>query len=114
MKAATLFLAFILSLSLNAQKAAPIFEKDGNMVKATYFYENGQIAQVGHFLNGKLEGEWKMFTPEGKKLAIGEYSQGKKSGKWFFWKEGELSEVDYLDNRIANVTEWNDRRLTQY
>jgi hypothetical protein len=37
---------------------------------------------------------------------MGEYTQGKKTGKWFFWDAEILREVDFVDSKIANVTEW--------
>ncbi len=103
-----IMLAFLGTIAMQAQDKNPVFEKEGDLVKATYFHENGLVSQVGYYLNGKLHGEWKMFDEDGKKLAIGEYAFGQKTGKWFFWEDKGLKEVDYLDNRIANVTQWNN------
>lgn len=110
MKNITLALALIFSFAVFAQEKAvePKFEKDGKMVKATYYHENGEIAQIGHYLNGKLQGEWISYDVTGEKIAIANYDEGKKTGKWFFWNDETLKEVDYTDNRIANVTVWNN------
>jgi antitoxin component YwqK of YwqJK toxin-antitoxin module len=51
-----LFIALLVSSLTYAQNSAPELEINGNQVKATYYFENGAIQQVGHFLNGKLEG----------------------------------------------------------
>lgn len=107
MKRMTLIIAVIFSIGLSAQEIKPTFEKEGKMVKATYFHDNGEIAQTGYLLNGKLHGQWYMYSVEGKKLATGKYVDGKRSGKWFFWKEDILKEVDFEDNRIAYVKNWN-------
>lgn len=101
-------LALIGTLAIQAQEKTPVFEKDGDLVKATYYHENGLVSQVGHYLNGKLHGEWKMYDTKGNKLAIGQYAFGEKTGKWFFWDDKGLKEVDYMDNRVANVTQWNN------
>ena len=101
-------LALLGTLAIQAQDKNPVFEKDGDLVKATYYHENGLVAQEGHYLNGELHGEWKMFDTKGNKLAIGQYSFGEKTGKWFFWDDNGLKEVDYLDNQVANVTQWNN------
>ena len=37
-----------------AQNAKPVLEPFGNRLKATYFYENGQVQQEGYFENGKI------------------------------------------------------------
>lgn len=100
-------LALSLSFMVQAQHKGPKAEKVGDQVKATFYHENGEVAQIGYFLNGKLNGEWKMFDQTGKKIAMGQYDQGHKTGKWFFWEEDGLKEVDYQENRIASVVKWN-------
>jgi len=107
MKKAVLFLAVMFVVSVSAQDIKPTFEKMGKMVKATYFHDNGEIAQTGYIMNGKLHGDWVMFNVEGKKIATGQYVNGEKTGKWFFWKDDVLSEVDFTDNRIVQVKNWN-------
>ncbi len=106
MKSTIFFMALLSSFALSAQDVKPTFEKEGDLLKGTYFHDNGEIAQVGYFLNGKLHGEWQMFDEEGQKLAKGSYLNGEKAGKWFFWKGEELSEVAYVDSKIANVQKW--------
>tara|TARA_R110000868_G_C10411131_1_gene722352 strand:+ start:143 stop:490 length:348 start_codon:yes stop_codon:yes gene_type:complete len=107
MKVASIFFAFIFTLATYAQSTQPNFEKVGDMVKATYFHENGVVSQSGNFLNGKLHGEWTMFNEKGEKIALGSYAEGQKTGKWFFWKADGLQEVDFIDSRIAGVTQWD-------
>ncbi len=96
------------SLIYAQEEIKPIFEQEGDMVKATYFHDNGVVAQTGYFLDGKPDGEWKMYDNTGKKIAMGQYDSGKKTGKWFFWEGDGLREVDYLENKIANVINWTD------
>jgi len=110
MKKAIFFLAVMFSVCMFAQ-TEPTLEKVGKMVKATYFHENGEIAQVGYLKDGKLHGEWLMYDDEGKKLASGRYANGKKTGKWFFWKDDILKEVDFAENRIVNVKNWNQSEI---
>ena len=100
-------LALSLTFMMQAQDQRPKMEKAGDQVKATYFHANGEVAQVGFFLDGALHGEWKMYDESGKKIAMGQYENGNKTGKWFFWEEDGLKEVDYRDNRIASVVKWN-------
>ncbi len=105
MKTIPFFLALFLTVAIAAQDKAPSFTKDGSKVLATYFHDNGEIAQTGEFLKGKLHGEWKMFDEAGNKIASGAYVNGKKTGKWFFWKGEELKEVDFEDSRIVSITQ---------
>lgn len=109
MKILPLFLVMMLTLTLTAQEAKPTFKKEGDKVIATYYHENGVVAQTGEFLKGKLHGEWNMFDEAGTKIASGEYLQGKKTGKWFFWKGEELKEVDFEDSRIVSITKYENK-----
>ena len=87
-----------------SQSAKPVLEAEGQLVKATYHYDNGNIQQVGYFKDGKLEGKWIAYDAQGNKLSVGEYSNGQKTGKWFFWNDAKLSQVDYSNNQVAYVT----------
>jgi antitoxin component YwqK of YwqJK toxin-antitoxin module len=96
----------MVSAIISAQSVQPKLEAEGQLVKATYYYENGQVSQQGFFKDGKPEGSWVAYDLSGNKKSIGEYSQGQKSGKWFFWNDATLSEVDYTNSRIAAVKSW--------
>ena len=100
--------AFMLSAGmLSAQEVKPKFEIENQMVKATYYYENGNVRQYGLYKDGKLHGKWVAFNEDGTKQSIGEYTNGEKTGKWFFWNDTTLSEVDYTDSRIADIKKWS-------
>jgi len=109
MKNVILAFAILFSFTLTAQEIKPVMEtQDNGLVKATFFHDNGQIAQTGFYKEGKPHGEWIGYDSNGKKVALGEYDTGKKIGKWFFWSNGQLSEVDYRDSRIVGVTKWSN------
>ncbi len=111
MKKIVFVLAMLFAVSISAQTIKPKFEKEGKQVKATYFHDNGEVAQTGYLLNGELHGQWYMYNVEGKKIATGRYQNGKRTGKWFFWKGDILKEVDFQDNRIAYVKNWNQSEV---
>lgn len=105
--------ALVISAMTFAQTNKPVLEQEGNLVKATYYYDNGKIHQQGHFKDGKLEGSWVSFDANGNKTSIGEYSNGEKTGKWFFWSNKSLSEVDYSKSRVAKVQSWKQDALAK-
>lgn len=117
MKKCIILAALLFSGMMFAQEAKPVLEPFGKKVKATYFYENGQVQQEGFFENGKLEGTWVSYNEQGEKISLGEYKDGLKTGKWFFWSQNgdngftNLSEVDYSENRIASVKNWKQDTL---
>jgi antitoxin component YwqK of YwqJK toxin-antitoxin module len=101
----------LVSSMMFAQEVKPKYEVVDNMVKATYYYDNGQVSQEGFYLDGKLHGKWVSYAENGTKQAIGEYNHGNKVGKWFFWNENSLNEVDFRDSRIAEVKIWSKEVL---
>lgn len=111
MKKYIIIAALLISGMIFAQNTKPKLEVVGNLVKATYFHENGNIQQQGFFKDGKLQGEWTSYDISGNKTAIGVYDKGEKAGKWFFWNNAVLSEVDYSNNQIASVKNWKQDPL---
>ena len=111
MKKAILILAVMFSAIMYSQDTKPTFEKVGKMVKATYFHENGEVAQVGHIVKGKLHGQWYMYDVNGNKITSGKYVDGKREGKWLFWTDKALKEVDFIDNKITYVKNWNQSEI---
>ena len=109
MKNLSILFALFFAWSITAQDKKPVFEKDGDQVKGTFYHDNGQISQQGFYLNKKLHGKWLAFDKSGKKVAMGQYDNGVKTGKWFFWKNDQLSEVNYESNTIASVTTWSNK-----
>ena len=103
--------AVLISGMVSAQDVAKKIEVVGNRVKATYYYENGQVQQEGFYKDGKLDGTWVSYDENGTKNAIGEYIKGKKTGKWFFWNDTSLREVDYSESKIASIKNWKQDAL---
>jgi antitoxin component YwqK of YwqJK toxin-antitoxin module len=103
--------AFLITGYTFAQEVKPVLEQNGDLVKATYYYENGQIQQEGFFKDGKLNGQWVSYDESGNKKAIGEYANGEKTGKWFFWNDKSLSEVDFSKSKISNVKAWTQEAI---
>lgn len=89
-----------------AQDKQPSFKADGDLVKATYYFEDGTIKTQGFFKDKKITGEWTRFDKEGKKIQQAFYNEGKKVGKWFIWSKDSLKEINYENNAIASVNEW--------
>jgi len=95
-----------------SQNIEPTFEKEGDLVKATYYNENGDISVQGFFKNKKLTGEWVRYDNVGNKTKIAYYKEGKKVGKWFVWEKESLKEINYNNNAIVSINTWkSDSRL---
>lgn len=111
MKKTMLLGALLITGFLSAQSIKPQLEAYGDLVKATYYYENGQVQQTGFFKDGKLEGQWVAYDQAGNKKSIGEYRNGEKTGKWVFFNDATLAEVNYKDNKVSSVKNWKQEAL---
>ena len=102
MKNLVLIIAFFASSILFAQNIEPKLEIVGQQVKATYYFENGNIQQEGFFKEGKLDGKWISFDETGKIKAIAEYTNGQKTGKWLTYNNLSVNEVLYANNNVIS------------
>ena len=107
-KSILVVVAFLFVSVITAQDIKPSFEKQGELIKGTFYYQDGNISQEGTYKDGKLHGQWISYDQNGKKTAFANYEEGKKTGKWFFWSSNQLTEVDYNNNKIAEVTSYNN------
>jgi antitoxin component YwqK of YwqJK toxin-antitoxin module len=89
-----------------SQENKPTFKAEGDLVKATYYYEDGSVKTQGFFKDKKLTGEWVRFDKAGNKTQLAYYESGKKVGKWFIWTDEALKEINYNENTIASVNIW--------
>ncbi|GGB79593.1 hypothetical protein GCM10007424_19700 [Flavobacterium suaedae] len=97
---------------LSAQEIKPKHEIENQMVKTTYYYDNGNVKQEGWYKDGKLHGKWVAYNEDGTKQSLGEYKDGKKIGKWFFWTDDAmLSEVDYKESKVAGIRKWSSEAV---
>ncbi|MBR9915215.1 MAG: nicotinic acid mononucleotide adenyltransferase [Algicola sp.] len=109
-KICTVLVMLSVILTYAQEKPKVETQKDGDLTIATYFHDNGQIEQQGTFnSDGELHGVWTSYDTTGKKTTLGNYENGKKVGRWLFWSGNTLREVEYVDSRIASVSEWTDK-----
>ena len=47
------------------------------------------------------------FNKTGIKIISGQYEKGKKVGRWIFRNNGKIKEVEYSDNTIVDVVNWD-------
>lgn len=108
----TLVIFLLLVNASFAQAVEPTFEKQDDLVKATYYYDNGTIKEVGFFKGTKLHNQWISYSQEGKIKVVAFYNEGKKDGKWYWVGETSVKEVTYKLNEIVKVEEVQDLELS--
>ena len=63
------------------------------------YHNNGNVALIGNYKNGKKEGEWKYYRENGKLEGIVNFKNGKQEGEWKWYHEnGELKEIGNFKN----------------
>lgn len=108
MKKVFIIAALMLTGLVSAQSNEPVLEAKGDLVKATYYYDNGKVQQEGYFKDGKLEGTWITYDVNGAKATEAEYKDGLRTGKWIYYTDGLASrEVNYANNQIASTHSFN-------
>jgi len=115
MKNLVLIFTFLITVvSFGQQERELKLNDDANVIDVTYYHDNGVVSQTGSYtLDGKLQGNWLSFNAAGEKVVSANYDNGKKVGKWFYWSNKTLKEVDYSNNAIASVNEWNKSNMVQ-
>ncbi|MFK8059385.1 MAG: nicotinic acid mononucleotide adenyltransferase [Polaribacter sp.] len=109
MKRVILLVVFFISALGFSQEKETTFEKEGDLVKATYYFDNGNVKVQGFFKDKKLTGTWSSFDKHGNKTKIAHYKEGKKVGKWFVWEKESLKEINYDNNVIVSVNDWESK-----
>ena len=104
---------FLLVLNVSfAQGVAPKFEKENDLVKATYYHDNGMVKEVGFFKEDKLHDKWISYNEEGKIKVVAMYNNGLKDGKWYLVGEETVKEVTYKSNKVVKVEEVSAAELS--
>ena len=97
---------FMLLISVSfAQQIEPTFEKQEDLVKATYYHDNGIVKEVGFFKNDKLHDKWVSYNKEGEVKVVAFYNNGEKDGKWYLVGDDAVKEVTYKSNKVVKVQE---------
>ena len=67
------------------------YDKSGNCVYETEYYETGQVKMEGAMKNGQRQGEWKAYLRDGRPWSIAVFKDGKYEGpSTVYWENGNL------------------------
>ena len=69
------------------------------------FYRSGQPRFVGGYVDGKPDGEWTSYQPDGGLLSVGRYEAGQKLGKWRYATAGRIDEVVHAKRAARDAGE---------
>jgi len=95
---------FLLMVNVSfAQGIEPKFEKENDLVKATYYHDNGIVKEIGFFKEDKLHDKWISYNQEGKIKVVAFYNNGLKEGKWYLVGKDSVKEVTYKSNKVVKV-----------
>ena len=75
------------------------------------YYLDSTIALEGNYTNGKKEGIFKFYFPNGQLEKIGEYSGDKKNGIWeYYYEDGTQHQIfEFRQKEILAKSFWNEK-----
>lgn len=95
-----------------------IYEHEDETPKSEEFYPGGQRESKKSYQNGKLNGEYKIWYPDGKlflqQMYVNDTLQGKS--EWFY-PSGQSMQTDYFeDGKLVNITRvyYDSTNLTDF
>ena len=104
MKKLAIFIVIVsLAFTGYSQDNEPTFTKVDDMVKVTYYYDNGHVKTEGFFKDKKLTGQWVTYDTTGKRIQLANYKDGKKVGTWLIWTKDGIREINYVNNKLISV-----------
>lgn len=88
------------------------YDKSGNCVYETTYYESGQVRFEGGMKNGKMDGEWFSYFPDGRMQSKGFYENGARMGEGTAWRpNGNLYyEGHYQNGKHCGKWKWYDEQ----
>lgn len=57
---------------------------EGDRIHFITYHENGKVKEMGAFLQGKRDGEWKQYAESGAVVARAAFRSGQREGTWEF------------------------------
>ena len=102
----------LLASSALAIQAQDLFLKDGRP-EGTYviYYPDGKIAEVRSYYHGIFHGEWRTYNEAGQLTGIASYKDGQKDGPWRVWNDKGILrfEMFYAKGRKSGIWRtWDD------
>jgi|SRR3954468_9498357 len=101
------------SYDLNNVKLASITLVDGKKNgSVTYYYPNGNVKEMGVFLNDEKNEQWLRWDEAGNKIAEAFYKEGKKDGTWMIWDTNGTKRYQMyysMDKKVGKWSMWDEK-----
>jgi len=96
----------------NGMLKMELFLKDGRP-EGTYviYFPNGKISEVRAYYKGIFHGEWRTYNEVGSLLATANYKNGEKDGVWHIWNEKGILRFEMFyakGRRLGTWRSWDD------
>ena len=88
------------------------YDKSGDCVYETEYYESGQVRMEGAMKHGKRQGEWHAYLRDGRPWSIDVFKDGVLNGPSIvYWENGNLRwEGNYKDGQHCGEWKWYDEQ----
>lgn len=78
----------------------------------TYYYSNGNVKEMGTFLNDEKTEQWLRWDEAGNKIAEAFYKEGKKDGTWMIWDANGTKRYEMyysMDKKVGKWSMWDEK-----
>ena len=88
------------------------YDKSGDCVYETEYYESGQVRMEGAMKNGKRQGEWNAYLRDGRQWSKDVFKDGVLEGpSTVYWENGNLRwEGYYKEGKHCGEWKWYDEQ----
>ena len=90
------------------------YDKNGQCVKETEYYETGQVKMEGGMKDGKMDGEWTAYFIDGRVQSHGFFKDGKRTGaaQVFYSNGNKYEEGFYKEGKHVGHWKFYDEQGT--
>lgn len=102
--------AWVASAAPGGTRIKTIVDLGKGLNKVTWYYENGNVAEEGFYLQGKKHGTWTSFDESGNKNGVANWNRDKKEGDCYVMHpNGQIKyHLVYSDNKKVKAAEWDE------
>jgi antitoxin component YwqK of YwqJK toxin-antitoxin module len=103
-----LFAVMAMGIMVAQAQKPSTYEKEGPRIKVTNYFDDGNVREVGYFVNGKADGSWIEYRADGSIKTKAFYDAGKKTGTWIVYSQdgSSLYELIYTNNSLVDSHKW--------
>ena len=82
------------------------YDENGEPItgKILMYHENGEVERAGQSINGKVDGELKVYDEKGNLLILSNFKDGLPEGQTYYYTESKITSIEiYKDGKFVRT-----------